>query len=190
MERDGVYASRWPQDNRTLWTIVNRNEYDVSGLQMNVSSTPGVHFFDLYHGVELQPQIEQGKVAISFRLEAHGFSAILAVDGPVDEVTRQLLAKMKIITANDLATYAYEWSPIEEHMIEIPGTSPAPSTPPGMVRIDGGNFMFKVNGIEIEGSNDAGTDVQYPWENAPRRFHEHPMHISSFLHRRISSHEC
>jgi len=36
-----------------------------------------------------------------------------------------------------------------------------------------------VGGIEIEGSNDIGVDVQYPWENAPRRFHEHPMHIKS-----------
>ncbi len=35
-------------------------------------------------------------------------------------------------------------------------------------------------GIEIEGFNDIGVDVQYPWEDTPRRFHEHPMQIKSF----------
>ena len=38
----------------------------------------------------------------------------------------------------------------------------------------------KSQGIEIEGSNDVGVDVQYPWEDTPRRFHEHRMHIDTF----------
>jgi formylglycine-generating enzyme required for sulfatase activity len=37
-----------------------------------------------------------------------------------------------------------------------------------------------VEGIEIEGFNDIGVDVQYPWEDTPRRFHDHPMHLKSF----------
>ena len=37
------------------------------------------------------------------------------------------------------------------------------------------NFNFEVGGIEVEGDNDIGTDVQYPWENAPRRHHMHTM---------------
>ena len=43
-----------------------------------------------------------------------------------------------------------------------------------------GDYVFKVEGIEIEGFNDAGVDVQYPWEDIPRRYHEHKMHISAF----------
>ena len=31
MHRYGVFASRWPLADQTLWTIVNRNEYDVDG---------------------------------------------------------------------------------------------------------------------------------------------------------------
>jgi formylglycine-generating enzyme required for sulfatase activity len=49
-----------------------------------------------------------------------------------------------------------------------------------MVKVPGGDFVFKVEGIEIEGSNDVGVDVQYPWEDAPRRFHEHRMQIKPF----------
>ncbi len=30
----GVYASRWPQGKSTLWTMVNRNQYDVDGRQL------------------------------------------------------------------------------------------------------------------------------------------------------------
>ena len=37
-----------------------------------------------------------------------------------------------------------------------------------------------MKGIEIEGTDDAGLDVQYPWENSARRFHEHRVHIASF----------
>ena len=32
----GIFASRWPLGDKTVWTIVNRNEYDVSGRQMAV----------------------------------------------------------------------------------------------------------------------------------------------------------
>ena len=46
-----------------------------------------------------------------------------------------------------------------------------------MVKIPEADFLFKVSGIEIEGFNDIGVDVQYPWEDSPRRFHEHPMQL-------------
>jgi hypothetical protein len=50
MQRYGVYASRWPLGEETVWTIVNRNEYDVAGRQIDVPLTPGMRYFDLYHG--------------------------------------------------------------------------------------------------------------------------------------------
>jgi formylglycine-generating enzyme required for sulfatase activity len=49
-----------------------------------------------------------------------------------------------------------------------------------MIRIPEGDFDFRVSGIEIEGGNDPGVDVQYPWEDMPRRFHHHRLHIDSF----------
>jgi formylglycine-generating enzyme required for sulfatase activity len=38
-----------------------------------------------------------------------------------------------------------------------------------------------VQGIEIEGSHDIGVDVQYPWEDSPRRYHEHAIEMKSFF---------
>jgi iron(II)-dependent oxidoreductase len=49
-----------------------------------------------------------------------------------------------------------------------------------MVKIPGGDYVFKVQGIEIEGFNDIGVDVQYPGEDMARRFHEHRMQIKPF----------
>ncbi len=65
-------------------------------------------------------------------------------------------------------------------MVEIPTTSAAQTPPDGMVRIPGGDYEFQVSGIEIEGGNDPGVDVQYPWEDSPRRFHRHRLQVHSF----------
>ncbi len=32
----GIFASRWPLENETVWTIVNRNEYDITGRQIEL----------------------------------------------------------------------------------------------------------------------------------------------------------
>jgi len=58
MRNFGVYASRWPHGIENVWTIVNRNEYDIAGPQMEVPLAPGLRYFDLYHGVELKPEIK------------------------------------------------------------------------------------------------------------------------------------
>jgi formylglycine-generating enzyme required for sulfatase activity len=49
-----------------------------------------------------------------------------------------------------------------------------------MVRIPGGSFDFRVMGIEIEGANWEGLDVQYPWESSPRRSHDRVVDVRSF----------
>jgi formylglycine-generating enzyme required for sulfatase activity len=50
-----------------------------------------------------------------------------------------------------------------------------------MIKIPAAEFEFLVSGIEIEGGNEVGVDVQYPWENSPRRHHRHTMKIKSFF---------
>jgi iron(II)-dependent oxidoreductase len=180
MRRVGVFASRWPLDQQTLWTIVKRNEYDVAGQQMSVPSEQGVRYFDLYHGAELTGRREADQVILSFPIEAHGFGAVLAVKGEPDAKTQQLMAKMKTMTAKPLAEYPSEWKFLPQKAVEIAATKTASSVPEGMVKIPGGDYTFRVQGIEIEGSNDIGVDVQYSWEDAPRRFHEHRLQVKGF----------
>jgi gamma-glutamyl hercynylcysteine S-oxide synthase len=180
MRRYAVFASRWPLGGQTLWTIVNRNEFDVDGRQMTVPYSQGTRYFDLYHGTELKPDLENGKAVLEFATEAHGYGAILASSGEPDGKILQLMAKMKMITAKPLSSFSHEWIPLTQHMLQTQPTQTASSVPEGMVRVKGGDFLFQVEGIEIEGGDDVGVDVQYPWEDSPRRFHEHRMQIKPF----------
>jgi gamma-glutamyl hercynylcysteine S-oxide synthase len=180
MLRYGIYGSRWPLGDQMVWTIVNRNEYDVNGAQMTAPHQDGMRYFDLYHGVELKPRAEGNEDALQFAIEAHGYGAVFATIGEPDAHIKELMAKMAEMTAKPLSDFSHEWTALGQKLVEIAPTEPASSTPEGMIRIPGGAFDFKVEGIEIEGSDDVGVDVQYPWENSARRFHEHTMEIKPF----------
>jgi gamma-glutamyl hercynylcysteine S-oxide synthase len=176
----GVFASRWPLEGQTIWTIVNRNDYDLHGQQMSVPFKQDMRYFDLYHGEELTPQQEGEKAVLSFTTEAHGYGMILATPGAPSDAMRQLMSRMKGMTKTELSSFSHEWKTLPQQLIEIAPTSLASSEPKGMVKVPGGDFVFKVEGIEIEGANDVVVDVQYPWVDAPRRFHEHRMQIKPF----------
>ncbi len=135
MTRFGVFAGRWPRDGAQVWTIVNRNEYDVDGRQMKVADAPGRRWFDLYHGVELTPQREAGQAWLSFPIEAKAYGAVLAVGGEPDAAMRDLMARMKVMTAKPLASYSAEWKPLPQIMVDVAPTRPAATAPAGMVEI-------------------------------------------------------
>jgi len=176
----GVFASRFPRPHGALWTIVNRNEYDVADAQLAVAGGPGTRYYDLWHGTELTPVMSGGKAVLSFDLEGLGYGAVLATEEKPDANLQNLLAFMADRSKRPLASYSREWKAVPQTMVEIAPTSAAQSAPEGMVQIPGGEYEFQVSGIEIEGGNDPGVDVQYPWEDAPRRFHRHRMQLRSF----------
>jgi iron(II)-dependent oxidoreductase len=180
MLRYGVYASRWPRGTETLWTIVNRNEYDVHGDQMEVEAAPEVRYYDLYHGEELKPEERAGKRVLRFSVGENGYGAILSTASAPDASLATLMAKMKAMTSTPLVSYSHEWRFLQQQIVPIASTKDAGSPPNGMVKIPEAEFVFAVSGIEIEGLNWVGLDVQHPWEDAPRRFHTHPMHVRSF----------
>ena len=90
------------------------------------------------------------------------------------------MSTMKSLTATPLSTYSHEWKVLPQQIVPIQTTKTATTTPAGMIKIPEADFTFRVSGIEIEGFNDVGVDVQYPWEDSPRRFHEHTIHVNSF----------
>ena len=202
--QSGVFASRFPRSNgacsttrlcqaetghspvttqSVLWTMVNRNEYDVSGAEIEVANETGMHYYDLWHGTELKPLVSDagnGKATLSFDLEGLGYGAVLATKEKPDENIEKLLSYMAERSRRSLASYSREWKAVPQTLVEIPSTTPARSAPEGMVHIPEGDYDFQVSGIEIEGGNDPGADVQYPWEASARRFHRHRMHVQSF----------
>jgi len=179
-EEFGIYASRWPLGNGTLWTIVNRTQYDVDGHQLRLPARPGMHYYDLWHGVELTPENADDQVLLNFAIEAHGFGAVLVTSDTADGKLRSLLHAMHELAARPLSSYSDEWKPLPQQIVPIAKATPAANAPEGMVRVPEGDFTFKVDGIEIEGFDDVGVDVEYPWEDSPRRHHSHTLHVDAF----------
>src|SRR5207247_8928428 len=179
--RLGLLASSWPLNDSTVSTIVNRNEYDVEGPQMEVPAVPAMHYFDLYGGSELQiRKYLGGKSVLSFAIESNGFGAVLATNSERDAKMQKLMSAMKQMTVKPLASFSSQHEVLKQKIVPIAATTTGSSAPASMIQIHEGDFLFRVSGVEIEGSNDIGVDVQYPWQDATRRFHEHPMHIKSF----------
>jgi formylglycine-generating enzyme required for sulfatase activity len=160
---------------------VNRVGYDINGRQMDVKLTPGMRYFDLYHGVELKPEAEGPFAVLSFPIEASGYGAILATPEEPGAAIKTLMQRMATMTAKPLASWSHEPTVLSQHLVEIAPTKPAADAPDGMVKIPGGPFVFRVRGTEIEGGASKGVDVQFPWEDSPRRFHEHAMQVKPFF---------
>lgn len=177
----GVFASRFPGANGVLWTMVNRNEYDVAGAQLTVAHQAGWHYYDLWHGEELKPALANGKATLSFAMGGLGYGAVLATPQSAQQAgIAPLLQFMAERSRKPLNSYSRDWQPVPQQMVEVAATKPAEAAPAGMVKIPAGDFDFAVSGIEIEGGNDPGVDVQYPWEDLPRRGHFRRMPMKSF----------
>ena len=179
--QQGVFASKFPGGDRALWSIVNRNEYDMTGEQLVVPHRDGRSYFDLWNGERLTPRISDGQAYISLTLETRGYGAVLALEGGAKvDALDALLAQMKKYNQVPLQSLSNVWQAIAQQMVEIAPTRPVAKTPEGMVTIPAAEFDFVVSGIEIEGYTWKGLDFQYPWENSARRAHRHRMHIESF----------
>lgn len=177
--RYGAFASKWPGNTETLWTIVNRNEFELSGPEIQVAWKPGLHYFNLWHGIELKPEIHGTTATLSFTMAPHGYGAILATD-QLTGGEAQLLNSMRSLAQKPLSSYSDEWHFLPQHVVPIAPAPSASTAPPGMIYIPAAEFHFRVSGVMIEGGNDIGVDVQYPWENSPRRQHNYAMHIQPF----------
>lgn len=176
----GAFASKWPGANETLWTVVNRNEFGLKGRQIIVAHKEDIHYYDFWNGVELKPEIDSGKATLSFDMAAHGFGALLASSQNLNAKEQKLLAEMHELAKTPLENLPHQWQFLPQHLVEIPATTPTAVAPKGMVKIPAGDIVFDVSGVEIEGGNSIGVDVQYPWEDSPRRHHQHLMHLDAF----------
>ena len=175
----GVFATKWPGKESTLWTVVNRNAYAIADGIFDVPAAPGARYFDLWHGTELHPTFIKGAARIELTLEPNGYGAVLQTQQD-SLIPSDLLNTMQTFARQPLIGFSKQWSALPQQMVAnapVHLTAPAPE---GMIRIPAGDYEFEVHGVEVEGMNDEGTDVQYPWEPSARRFHAKMMHINSF----------
>jgi hypothetical protein len=159
----GVYASRFPGRGQTLWLLVNRGNRDSTGPQLQVPAGSSTRFYDLWHGVPIEPAAER-TATLSFEIERRGYGAILAVEGDtLPEPIKSLLPRMAARAKTRVADLSNQWKCLPRRVVDVPKTSPAKDAPEGMVLARGGKFRFKVSGVEIDGGDFPGIDVQYPW---------------------------
>ena len=127
MLQAGVFASRFPTAESTLWTIVNRNEHASTGEQIRTPHRAGMHYYDLWRGTELTPAIHGNEATLGFSVEGLGFGAVLATErfpaaGPGADPLKNLLSYMAERSRRRLSSYSREWNPLAQKMVEIPAT--------------------------------------------------------------------
>src|SRR5260370_12359581 len=131
----GTYASAWPGEKETLYTIINRNAYDVQGAQLQLHPEVGAHYYDLWNGRELRPQEVDGGVLLSFLIEANGFGAILVTHAPLESAEARLLARAAEWSKTPLASLTNVWKPMRQEQVPIAKTRVAASAPEGMMLV-------------------------------------------------------
>lgn len=182
IQNGSVFASKWPGNgSQTLWTLVNRSAAATTGNQLTVPYQAGLHYYDVWNGVELHPAVTGGTATLSFPIEAKGFGAVLASTTPtLPKGFEAFQQGMRHAAARPLSSFSAANTVATQTMTPIHSTTRPAQTPPGMVAVPGADFPFTVSGTEIEGGDRAGVDVQYPWEKQPGRNHSQTVAIRPF----------
>ena len=182
-----VDAHYWPGPGRALWTIVNWDEAAKSGAVLNAAHQPGRRYFDLWHGVEIQPVLHDSTATLSLaEIEPHGFAAILALDGEPDSALQILLSQERDQAVKRLADCSDEWAPPAPPAVRFAGrTTPASeSAPPqGMILLPAiSDWIMRI-------SHNLGEGACYPDDNAADWSRRQHFMYDSNDHARNINHE-
>lgn len=179
--QQGVYATRFPSKNGTLYTVVNRTADPVSGALLPVAGAQASKFYDLWNGREVIGMTSGHagtSVALALSIEPNGYGAVFEAAGELDPKVKQLVTSMGERAKAPLSSLSNEWRVARQQMVPIPKTTLATSAPQGMVYIRPGRFDFEVEGVMIEKSEGVG--VQFPWEERPELKRNKPMDVAAF----------
>ena len=185
-----MFASSWPLNGETEVTIVNRNEYDLTGPQMELPYKQGLHYYDLWHGTEL-PAVRNGDhVVLSFDMAPHGYGAIFITPELKDSALMALMEKSKGWAATPLNSLSDAWKPLDQKVVEIAKTPASSTEPKGMVKVPAGDFRVPCRrdgdrGLQLGGTGRAvsvgGFSAQTSCAHAP---------YGQLLDRQVSGDEC
>ncbi|MES2425930.1 MAG: SUMF1/EgtB/PvdO family nonheme iron enzyme [Bacteroidota bacterium] len=179
----GIFASKFPDKEKTIYTFVNRDSTDANGAQITLPYIKGEKYYNAWTGTLLKPEIEDGKATFSFNIEGFGYGALLVVkNGAKPSHLPQFLATVSLLSKRSLKSYSDKWNPIPQHMVAIAKTALPKKQPEGMVKIPAiQNYQFESVGVMIEGNElPLAVGVQHSWETHPSRSQKHTMDIDAF----------
>jgi len=140
-----IFASQWPgtaNTSLTLWTLINRSDKDSNGSQLEVKHNDNHKYYDLWHGIELGPEIGNGTATLKFAIEKYGFGAILSgIQSDLPENFEQFMATMKQYSERTLESYSAANIVAKQTMVTIEASKQYTSTPPGMTTRDITNYL-------------------------------------------------
>ena len=182
--QSGVFASRFPGENETVYTLVNRDSSQKIGVQIHLPIKKGYSYFDLWNGVQLNPEkADDHTISLAFNIEPNGYGAVLELkDGKQPENLVSFLSQIRQQAKIPLEKLTVDWKPLKQTIVQSTETGPHVKTPNGMILIPAAvKYNFETKGVMIEGNElpDA-VGVQYPWESHPMRNHQKTMEIKSF----------
>jgi formylglycine-generating enzyme required for sulfatase activity len=82
---ENVFASLWKDEDKELWTLVNRAEDTYSGSLLDIPHTRGLRYFDLIKGEKAQTTIKGDRIEVKGSINPRGIGCILAI--PKERVT-------------------------------------------------------------------------------------------------------
>ncbi len=167
--------------------LINRNDFALNGAKLGCRISQDRTITSVWDGSELQPEIYGNNAILSFRSGAarlrrdsgnfatlHRRTAVSFRDGSnfPASLSQVICASGAFCRNEQLEDRAHKISGVHagRHDAKFPQA----------------DFRFAVSGIEIEGGNSIGVDVQMPWEDSPRRSHQRPMHLKAFFYRPLS----
>ena len=115
--------------------IVSRSSESIEVTVKSPGANSSQCYTDCYHA----DQVCTGS-AITVHVEAHGIGCVLLhlVDQLPD---RAFLATMSNLTAFPLSSFDPQWEYLQQTMV-LTQLTPHNATPSGMVKLDGGHFLF------------------------------------------------
>ncbi len=179
----GVFASKFPGLDKTIYTIVNRDSLDHSGKQLQLPYKENMLYYDIWNGTTLTPKKVNDSIFLSLPIEEHGFGAILAIKSSIlNSSFGRFLHITNAMAKRPLTSFSTDWKPISQQIVPTKRTNLAKKAPAGMILIPGNNnYVFESKGVMIEGDPlPTAVGIQHPWETHPARSQKHTMNIPSF----------
>eukprot|EP00486_Rosalina_sp_Unknown_P008782 CAMPEP_0201589924 /NCGR_PEP_ID=MMETSP0190_2-20130828/172184_1 /ASSEMBLY_ACC=CAM_ASM_000263 /TAXON_ID=37353 /ORGANISM="Rosalina sp." /LENGTH=962 /DNA_ID=CAMNT_0048045033 /DNA_START=27 /DNA_END=2915 /DNA_ORIENTATION=+ len=186
-----VFASQFTVQNGTdnqqvLFLMVNRVNKDISNMAITFKNTftvSTINAYDCYYGKALTPTMKNGDISVNVDIEGLGYGAVLVTFDSRSKNTDldKFLTEMNTMTQKPLSSYDWTWKYLLQEMKRIEATELYDKAPTeNMSTIPWGIFYFNNTGVEIEGNDYEGVDIQYPFEMHPQREHKQYMTIDKF----------